>query len=225
MEQLNFIKETILKKATILAVIICALVIGGGFACKKKEKPIENNQETEKEAIKKKPEKLKEAFVKPDDKYYAVVKTNKGTFKFKFYTADAPYTSSSFINLARAGFYDGLTFHRVIKGFMIQGGDPDGTGKGGPGFSIDAEFNKNKHLKGTVAMARSQSVNSAGSQWYVCLEPQPFLDGEYTVFGQVVEGQDVVDAIGNVPTTGSRRRPQDRPLEPVIMEKITIEKE
>ena len=148
----------------------------------------------------------------------AVVKTNMGTFSFEFYPDDAPQTVASFIKLAKDGFYDGLIFHRIIGGFMIQGGDPTGTGTGGPGYTLKAEFNKHNHVLGTVAMARSASPDSAGSQFYICLAPTPHLDGEYTVFGQVVDGMDVVKAIGKV-QTGS----QDRPLEDVIMENVTIE--
>ena len=114
---------------------------------------------------------------------------------------------AAFIKLARAGFYDGLTFHRVEPGFVIQGGCPLGTGTGGPGYNLDAEFNALPHLKGTVAMARAQSPNSAGSQFYVCIEDARFLDKQYTVFGQTTAGLDVVEKI----------RRGDK------MEKVTIE--
>lgn len=127
----------------------------------------------------------------------AVIETAKGTIVFKFFDEDAPKTAENFRALAGKGFYDGLKFHRVEKDppFVIQGGDPNGDGTGGPGYTIDAEFNPRPHLEGTVAMARSQSPNSAGSQFYICLAPQPFLDRKYTVFGQVVEGLDVVHQI------------------------------
>jgi len=107
----------------------------------------------------------------------------------------APNTVANFIYLAKKGFYDGLTFHRVEPDFVIQGGDPNGNGTGGPGYHIKAEFNSRKHLEGTVAMARSDDPDSAGSQFYICLAPQPSLDGKYTVFGQVIEGMDVVKKI------------------------------
>jgi len=107
----------------------------------------------------------------------------------------APNTVANFKALAGSGFYDGLKFHRVIPGFMAQGGDPNGTGTGGPGYKIKAEFNATKHERGIVAMARSQSPDSAGSQFYICFGPQPHLDGQYTVFGQVTEGMGVVDQI------------------------------
>jgi peptidyl-prolyl cis-trans isomerase B (cyclophilin B) len=125
----------------------------------------------------------------------AVIETTKGVIKFKFYQADAPLTCKNFIDLTNKGFYNGLTFHRVEPNFVIQGGDPNGNGTGGPGYTIKAEFNKNKHLEGTVAMARAQDPNSAGSQFYICLAPAPFLDNNYTVFGQVTEGLDVVHKI------------------------------
>ena len=133
----------------------------------------------------------------------ARITTEKGDIVFTFYPEDAPLHSAAFIKLARAGFYDGLTFHRVEPGFVIQGGCPEGTGTGGPGYNLDAEFNDNPHIKGTVAMARSSNPNSAGSQFYICLDDAPFLNKQYTVFGHVVEGQSVVDAIrkGDAMTT------------------------
>ncbi len=147
----------------------------------------------------------------------AVIETSMGTFSFKFYPEDAPGTVDNFIKLAKQGFYDGTIFHRVIGGFMMQGGDPTGTGTGGPGYTIKAEFNKQKHVAGTVAMARTADPDSAGSQFYVCLGTQPHLDGKYTVFGQVTEGMDVVRSIGSVPTGRN-----DRPIEDIVMKKVTI---
>jgi cyclophilin family peptidyl-prolyl cis-trans isomerase len=125
----------------------------------------------------------------------ARIHTAKGDIVFSFYPDEAPQHAAAFIKLARAGFYDGLTFHRVEPGFVIQGGDPSGNGTGGPGYQIDAEFSNLPHVKGTVAMARSSNPNSAGSQFYICLDDAPFLNKQYTVFGQTIEGQDVVDAI------------------------------
>jgi peptidyl-prolyl cis-trans isomerase B (cyclophilin B) len=125
----------------------------------------------------------------------ARITTEKGDIVFTFYPDVAPQHSAAFIKLARAGFYDGLTFHRVEPGFVIQGGDPSGNGTGGPGYQLDAEFSENPHITGTVAMARSSNPNSAGSQFYICLGDAPFLNRQYTVFGHVVEGQSVVDAV------------------------------
>lgn len=137
----------------------------------------------------------------------AVIQTKHGNIVFEFFPDDAPNTVENFKKLANKGFYNGLKFHRVEPNFVIQGGDPKGNGTGGPGYSIKAEFNKRPHLEGTVAMARSQNPDSAGSQFYICLATAQFLDEKYTVFGQVIEGIDVVHkiAIGDV------------------MEKVTIE--
>src|ERR1035437_4275633 len=132
---------------------------------------------------------------KPSGEPIAVIETTKGVIKFRFFTADAPKTCENFIKLAASNFYNGLTFHRVEPNFVIQGGDPAGNGSGGPGYNIKAEFTKNPHLDGTVAMARAQDPDSAGSQFYICLAAVPFLDGKYTVFGQVTEGLDVVHKI------------------------------
>ncbi len=125
----------------------------------------------------------------------AVIQTEKGEIVFKFYSEDAPETVANFIKLVKQGFYDGLAFHRVVPGFVIQGGDPKGDGTGGPGYNIKAEFNSRAHLTGTVAMARSMAPDSAGSQFYICLSRQQSLDGKYTVFGQVTKGMDAVQKI------------------------------
>jgi len=131
----------------------------------------------------------------------AVITTSKGVITFEFYFEDAPNHVAAFIERADEGFYDGTKFHRVDPGFVIQGGDPLSrtddpmVGTGGPGYRLAAEFNDRQHLDGTVAVARSADPDSAGSQFYICLGPQQFLDGQYTVFGQVVDGLDVVHAI------------------------------
>ncbi len=131
--------------------------------------------------------------------HYAIINTDRGTVVIELYPKSAPKTVDNFETLVKKGFYNGLTFHRVEPGFVVQGGDPDGTGTGGPGYTVPAEIGE-KHLRGSVAMARtSDQVNpqraSSGSQFYICLAPQPFLDGQYTVFGGVIEGMDVVDKI------------------------------
>jgi peptidylprolyl isomerase len=125
----------------------------------------------------------------------AVIQTTRGKMKFKFYTKDAPKTAHRIAELIQKGFYNGLTFHRVVPGFVIQGGDPTGTGMGGSGVKLPAEFNSRKHVPGTVAMARAQDPNSGDSQFYICLGTHPQLDGQYTVFGQLIEGQDVAEQI------------------------------
>jgi peptidyl-prolyl cis-trans isomerase B (cyclophilin B) len=149
---------------------------------------------------------------------------NGDTMKLELYPAIAPNTVNNFISLVRKGFYDGLTFHRIIRGFMIQGGDPDGNGMGGPGYSIKGEFTYNnfkndlKHEAGVISMARSQHPNSAGSQFFIMHKDSPHLDGSYAAFGKVTEGMDVVNKIAETKTNYS-----DVPLEPQIMEKVTVE--
>ena len=123
------------------------------------------------------------------------ISTDKGDMVFTFFPDDAPQHSAAFIKLADDGFYDGLSFHRVEPGFVIQGGDPDGDGTGGPGYRLKAEFNDRPHVRGAVAMARSSDPNSAGSQFYICLDDARFLDKNYTVFGQLQDGYDTLDQI------------------------------
>ncbi|MDP1809453.1 MAG: peptidylprolyl isomerase [Actinomycetota bacterium] len=124
-----------------------------------------------------------------------VIETDKDKMVLVLYPDVAPKTVDNFKKLIGQGFYNGLTFHRVVPGFVIQGGDPKGDGSGGPGYTIPAEFNDKPHIRGTLAMARAQDPDSAGSQFYITLAPQPSLDRNYTVFGQVVEGMDVIDKI------------------------------
>jgi len=142
----------------------------------------------------------------------------------ELYPETAPITVENFLDLVKKGFYNGLTFHRIISGFMIQGGDPDGNGMGGPGHSIKGEFKSNgvdnplKHEKGVISMARSMDPNSAGSQFFIMHEAAPHLDGQYAAFGKVIEGLDVVDEIASVETGF-----QDAPVDKVIMEKVEVE--
>lgn len=148
----------------------------------------------------------------------AVFETSKGTFKVELFEDNAPLTADNFITLSKKGFYDGLIFHRVIDGFMIQGGDPKGNGTGGPGYTIKDEFSpKLKHdKKGLLSMANA-GPNTGGSQFFITLAPTPWLDGKHAIFGQVVEGMEVVEAIGKVKTDG-----RDKPVEDVVIKKITI---
>ena len=149
---------------------------------------------------------------------------NGGTFKVELYPEHAPETVENFISLVEEGFYGGLTFHRIIPGFMTQGGDPEGTGMGGSGTNITGEFAQNgitnnlKHERGVISMARSMMPNSASSQFFICFEDAPHLDGSYAAFGRVTEGMDAVDAMAEVATDYS-----DKPLEPVVMKKVYIE--
>ncbi len=126
------------------------------------------------------------------DSVFAIVNTNKGTFKVILYPKDAPITVQNFVRLSLLGFYDGLTFHRYVPNFVIQGGDPYGKGYGDAGYTIPLEISERKHVMGALGMARAQDPNSGSCQWYITLKATPFLDGKYTVFGKVIEGMDVV---------------------------------
>lgn len=148
---------------------------------------------------------------------------NGGVIKAELYPEIAPNTVNNFIHLIQKGFYDGLIFHRVIPGFMIQGGCPDGSGMGGPGWQIKGEFTQNrfpndlKHDRGVLSMARAMDPNSAGSQFFIMHQDAPHLDGSYAAFGHVVNGIEVVDEIANVATDWN-----DKPRTPVVMEKVEI---
>ena len=129
-------------------------------------------------------------------KQTAVITLDNGNeIHLEFFPQDAPKTVENFVTLAKKGFYNGLTFHRVVPGFVVQGGCPKGNGTGGPGYTVPAEFNKNKHVRGSVAMARSQHPDSAGSQFYITYGAQPHLDNNYTVFGKVTSGMEHVDGL------------------------------
>jgi peptidyl-prolyl cis-trans isomerase B (cyclophilin B) len=167
---------------------------------------------------KKKYDKPGDMKIDPKKTYTATIDTSEGKMVAKLYPDKAPQTVNSFVFLAREKFYDGLTFHRVIRGFMLQGGDPTGTGSGGPGYQLPAEFNDVKHEKGILSMARTADPNSAGSQFFVMHGTSPHLDGKYTVFGKVTDGLDVIDKIANVETGAA-----DRPVKPVIIKSVTIE--
>lgn len=149
---------------------------------------------------------------------------NGKKIKIELYPEIAPITAANFEKLVKEGFYDGLIFHRVIENFMIQGGCPDGTGMGGPGYSIKGEFASNgikndlKHTRGVISMARSMRPDSAGSQFFIMHKDAPHLDGEYAAFGKVVEGMDAVDEIACVEVDRN-----DRPIKPQRMKKVTIE--
>ena len=149
---------------------------------------------------------------------------NGDVMKAELYPEIAPISVNNFISLIKKGYYDGLIFHRVIRGFMIQGGCPDGTGMGGPGYSIKGEFAQNgvkndlKHTEGVLSMARAMNPNSAGSQFFIMHKNAPHLDGSYAAFGKIIEGMDVVNKIAEVPTDYS-----DRPLADQIMKTVTVE--
>ena len=156
--------------------------------------------------------------IDPEKTYTATIETTAGTMVAELNPRIAPQTVNSFVFLSREGYYDGVIFHRVIPGFMIQGGDPTGTGTGGPGYKLKAEFNETKHVRGVLSMARTQDPNSAGSQFFIMHDAAPFLDRQYTVFGKLTQGEEVIDKIVNAPRNAS-----DRPHEPTTIKKITIE--
>lgn len=152
------------------------------------------------------------------------IETNDGVIKAELYPEIAPNTVNNFIYLIKKGFYDGTIFHRVIPGFMIQGGDPEGTGMGGPGYEIAGEFYMNgfpndlRHTEGVLSMARSMAPDSAGSQFFIMVADAPHLDGQYAAFGKVIEGMEEAKRIVNV-----KRNYEDRPKEDQVMKKVTVE--
>jgi peptidyl-prolyl cis-trans isomerase B (cyclophilin B) len=155
----------------------------------------------------------------PKTDYQIVLDTNHGKITLDMLPAVAPGHVKNMLALAKIGYYDGLTFHRIINGFMIQGGCPEGTGTGGPGYTIRAEFNPTKHEPGVLSMARTSDPHSAGSQFFICLEKVSQLDGQYTAFGRTADAESlaVVKKIGAVPTGA-----QDRPREAVVINKATV---
>ena len=160
----------------------------------------------------------------------AVIKTSEGDMVLQFWTDAAPNTIENFKKLARKGFYDGTIFHRIIKEFMIQGGDPnskdpakeDSYGEGGPDHNIKAEFNDHPHERGVISMARGPDPDSAGSQFFICLAPVHRLDHQYTTFGKLIKGYDVLEKIGETPVTKNRRGEQSKPTKRVVIESVKI---
>jgi peptidyl-prolyl cis-trans isomerase B (cyclophilin B) len=160
----------------------------------------------------------------------AVIKTSSGEMIIEFWPDVAPGTVENFKKLARQGYYDGTAFHRIVKGFMIQGGDPltkdakaeSRWGTGGPGYQIKAEFNDRSHVRGVISMARSQNPDSAGSQFFICLADAKFLDRQYTAFGKLIKGDDVLGAIGETPTTHGGGGEKSRPTTRIGVESIRI---
>ncbi len=160
----------------------------------------------------------------------AVIKTNEGEMVIEFWSDAAPKTVENFKKLARSGFYDGTTFHRIVKGFMIQGGDPNSKdpakensyGQGGPGYKIKAEFNNHSHERGVISMARGPDPDSAGSQFFICLAPVPRLDGQYTTFGKLIKGDDVLEKIGDTPVTRNSMGENSKPTKRVMIESVKI---
>jgi peptidyl-prolyl cis-trans isomerase B (cyclophilin B) len=160
----------------------------------------------------------------------AVIKTSEGEMVVQFWTDAAPNTIENFKKLARQGFYDGTIFHRIVKDFMIQGGDPNSKdpakensyGQGGPDYKIKAEFNDHPHDRGVISMARSADPDSAGSQFFICLEPVHRLDHQYTTFGKLIKGDDVLEKIGNIPVERNAQGEPSKPTKRIVIESIKI---
>jgi peptidyl-prolyl cis-trans isomerase B (cyclophilin B) len=160
----------------------------------------------------------------------AVIKTSEGEMVVQFWTDAAPNTIENFKKLAREGYYDGTIFHRIVKGFMIQGGDPNSKdpakensyGEGGPSYKVKAEFNDHSHQRGVISMARSSDPDSAGSQFFICLAPVPRLDHQYTTFGKLIKGADVLEKIGDTPVTRNNSGETSKPTKRVVIESIKI---
>jgi peptidyl-prolyl cis-trans isomerase B (cyclophilin B) len=175
-------------------------------------------------------EEKKEISTMSNSNEVAVIKTNEGEMVVQFWTDAAPNTIENFKKLAHQGFYDGTIFHRIVKGFMIQGGDPNSKdaakegayGQGGPGYEIKAEFNNHSHDRGVLSMARGPDPDSAGSQFFICLAPVRRLDGQYTTFGKLIKGDDVLEKIGNTSVERNAQGEMSKPTKRVVIESIKI---
>lgn len=175
-------------------------------------------------------EQEKEGTPAPSSNEVAVIKTSEGDMVVQFWTDAAGNTVDNFKKLARQGFYDGTTFHRIVKGFMIQGGDPNSKdpakensyGQGGPGYNLKAEFNDHSHDRGVISMARGPDPDSAGSQFFICLAPVHRLDHQYTTFGKLIKGQDVLDKIGDTEVTRNSVGEPSKPTKRILIESIKI---
>lgn len=207
-----------MKKLVLFCMVV--LLVFSLAGCKKEtkeessQKGIGENQAMADTVKSKAPTDTTEKIVR-DKNPIVVLETGFGNIELELFWKETPKTALNFLKLVHKGFYDGLIFHRVIPNFVIQGGDPEGTGRGGPGYTIPFEKAETKHLRGSLGMARSEDPNSAGSQFYICLKDLPMLDGKYVVFGKVLKGMDTVDKIAQVKTD-----PNDKPLEKVMMKKV-----
>ena len=206
--------------AVFLALIVCLL----GFSACADETGTPENTVPQSEQTTDKPETEETTVANGENPIITITMQNGGVIKVELYPDVAPNTVNNFISLAQKGFYDGLIFHRVIPGFMIQGGDPEGMGYGGPGYAIKGEFSANgfenelAHTRGVISMARSSAPDSAGSQFFIMVEDAPHLDGEYAAFGKVIEGMDVVDEIVAADTDAN-----DKPYDDQIMQTVTVD--
>jgi len=209
----------------VCAMALCA-AITGCVADKKPSTPAGESKATTPTAVTEEKKEMKPNTISE----VAVIKTSAGEMVVEFWPDVAPKTVENFITLSKKGYYDGTAFHRIIKGFMIQGGDPNtkypsksaSYGTGGPGYSIKAEFNERKHVKGVLSMARSSDPDSAGSQFFICLGDASFLDRQYTAFGKLIKGEDVLEALGNSPVGPGGGGEKSRPVQRVSLESIKI---
>lgn len=207
-----------METRNIITGVVLALLVAGGLWWWNSSTPETTNSLSNLEST-----SMSETTSLPNNSHRVTIETNKGKIVFETYDADAPNTVANFIKLANEKFYDGVIFHRVISGFMIQGGDPTGTGTGGPGYRFDDELNpetesyRNGYERGVVAMANA-GPNTNGSQFFIMHNDYP-LPNQYTIFGKVVEGIEVVDTIANTETGLA-----DRPTEEIVMQSVTVEK-
>jgi len=203
----------------LIFLFLTIVVIGCGTQNEEQAEQQDTNIETETET-----EENNDNLSKEENPVVTITMENDEQIVIELYPDIAPNTVNNFISLIEDGFYDGLTFHRVIPDFMIQGGDPDGVGTGGPGYSIQGEFSSNgftndlKHTRGVISMARSQNPDSAGSQFFIMVKDSPHLDGDYAGFGEVTEGMDTVDEIVSVD-----RDDNDKPVEEQVMKKVEVD--
>jgi peptidyl-prolyl cis-trans isomerase B (cyclophilin B) len=219
-----------MKNSSLYGSLIVSLLIGFGLliACDSQEKSQTIAQEPAKEAALNQTKEEPTVKAKENVEEVAVMETSVGTMVLRFFPEVAPGHVENFKKLARQGFYDGTRFHRVIAGFMIQGGDPNSKsddisswGSGSPGYSIKAEFNNKPHVKGTLSMARSSDPNSAGSQFFICHGRAASLDGQYTAFGELLDGVDVLDKIATAPVTRHGGE-NSLPVSPVTIKSVKI---
>lgn len=202
-------------KSMVIPVLAAVALLAG---CRQEQK---TEQKMEATAQVQEPNPSLPVVAKPEDPSnpQVVLETDSGKIVLELFPKEAPITVANFLKLVNQKFYDGLTFHRVIPGFMIQGGDPKGDGSGGPGWTIKGEFGARKHVAGTISMARTNDPNSAGSQFFLCVALAPHLDGQYAAFGQALEGVEVAQKIVSVP-----RGAQDRPLTPIKIIRAYVKK-
>lgn len=204
-------------KAILLTILSAAAVFVG---CRSEQQKTEQKMEATAQVQSPNPAPKPESAAPVDSANPQVVmETDSGTIVLELFPKEAPVTVENFLKLVNKKFYDGLIFHRVIPGFMIQGGDPKGDGSGGPGWTIKGEFGVRKHLRGTLSMARRSDPNSAGSQFFICVAAAPHLDGQYAAFGQVLSGIEAVDKIVSV-----TRDDNDRPLAPIHIVRAYVKK-